>query len=173
MFEVINGGRVSSSAPPASLANWKTRWAQLRTIETTMYRRTHSGMSPRANYAVGVAAVIVIASMALLSLLEQAGAPVGSPVLYGVPYLFGCTGLLAIWRCSKKPKTWTALLDQLLAAYEPIDRDAYCRLQDQTRDLGYLERDRVYEWLGFERHAVEVAAGRQNAEPSGFLAKKV
>lgn len=63
-------------------------------------------------------------------------------------------------------------LDQLLAVYDPIDKDAYRRLQHRTRDFGYLETELVQEWLGFERYAVEVTAGWRTVEPEDFSARR-
>lgn len=47
-----------------------------------------------------------------------------------------------------------------MANYEPLDRDAYRRLQQQLKEMNHpLDFvDRMYEWLGVERGAVEVAA---------------
>ena len=130
-------------------------------------------MGPRANFALLVGGGAGVALMACFFGLDRFGLRIPSLVFNGCPIAVAALTMYFVGEHSKRPTTWTGKLDQLLAAYDPIDREAYRRLQQRTRDLGYLESDLVYEWLGFERHAIEIAAGWRKTKPDGFLSKKV
>lgn len=163
MFEVIKGGASSSNQKDR---DWSKVMRALLNIERCLVQRQHASMGPRQGFAMLCGLASLCAAFFVLS---QAGVRQSFfiSLAVAVPVFF------LVLHYSKRPRTWTAKLDQLLAAYDPIDKEAYRRLQQRTREAGYLERDLVHEWLGFERHAVRVEAGWERAAPDGFLNKKV
>ncbi|MCY1183424.1 hypothetical protein D9M73_240440 [compost metagenome] len=78
-----------------------------------------------------------------------------------------------------KPKTKSGVSGQLkldvqLAAYDPIDREAYRHLQVQTLAEGRLTPDSVLDWLDAEEKAIQQAVSiRQPDLDLVFLRKQV
>jgi hypothetical protein len=62
-------------------------------------------------------------------------------------------------RFSAAPLTYTDKLDGLLAEYEPLSKEAYRDLQDETVRFGGLDTDLVVRWVMRERDAIQRAAG--------------
>ena len=75
-------------------------------------------------------------------------------------------------RYSKQPLTFTALLDSRLAAYDPVNREEFRRLQEQTKQLAFLKNEPILDWLLQERSAV-VQVHPKAPEGKAFLARKV
>lgn len=64
---------------------------------------------------------------------------------------------MAAWyvnRTSKAASSWTMVIDRELAAYDPVNVDAYTKLQMQTVEAGGITRDSLSEWLTTECDAV-------------------
>ncbi|MNE01293.1 hypothetical protein D3C80_937260 [compost metagenome] len=78
-----------------------------------------------------------------------------------------------------KPKTKSGVSGQLkldvqLAAYDPIDREAYRHLQVQTLAEGRLTPDSVLDWLDAEEKAIQQAESiRQSDLDLAFLRKQI
>ncbi|MNN73581.1 hypothetical protein D3C81_1897120 [compost metagenome] len=78
-----------------------------------------------------------------------------------------------------KPKTKSGVSGQLkldiqLAAYDPIDREAYRHLQGQTLAQGRLTPDSVLDWLHAEEKAIQQAESiRQSDLDLAFLRKQI
>lgn len=162
MFKVIKGG----ATPSNPTRDWSKVMRALLNIERCLVQRQHASMGPRQGFAMLCGMASLCAAFFVLS---QASVHQSFFIALAVSVLV----FFLVLHYSKRPHTWTVKLDQLLAAYDPIDKEAYRLLQQRTRDAGYLERDLVHEWLGFERHAVRVEAGWERAAPDGFLSKKV
>jgi hypothetical protein len=178
MFEVIQGG--GGQKLEGSKVQWQKRWRQVRAIEATLIHSERTAVGPRAGFAIVAGIVTAGTVMAADFGLQQFGwSSSALPWQFArravalAPLVLGLVAYMLVLRRSARPKTWTGRIDQLLAAYAPIDKKAYRRLQQQTRDLGYLETDLVFQWLQHERHAIEAAAGWLDPEPGGFLNKKV
>jgi hypothetical protein len=66
---------------------------------------------------------------------------------------------LAVWvavmRLSTLPRTHAERLDQLLATYEPVSKDAYRALQTAVVKGGRLTEELVEQWLDVEYAALE------------------
>lgn len=62
--------------------------------------------------------------------------------------------------------SWAELIDQELADYDPVDKDAYRRLQERTKAASFINFDEVYEYLAVERYAVRVASGQYTRRSS-------
>lgn len=178
MFEVIQGG--GGQKPEEVKVQWQKRWRQLRAIEATLIRSQRTAVGPRAGFAIVAGIVAASMVMAVDVGLQQLGWSTSAlsslfarRVVGLAPLVVGLMTYILVLTRSARPKTWIGRIDQLLARYTPIDKEAYRRLQQQTRDLGYLETDLVYHWILHERHAIEAAAGWLKPEPGGFLNKKV
>lgn len=73
----------------------------------------------------------------------------------------------SIIRFSHLPKSLDEELDELLAHYEPIDLDAFKKLQDKTRALGVMSNDVLKWWIGVEGLALN-AMIKRNDSPLGY-----
>ena len=89
------------------------------------------------------------------------------------PVAAGIAAWLYMLRKSAYPASWAELIDQELADYDPVDKDAYRRLQERTKAAGYINFDEVYEYLAVERYAVRVASGQYTPPKQSFTSKKV
>jgi len=78
-----------------------------------------------------------------------------------------------IMRCSSRPRTHAAHLDQLLADYSPTSKDAYRHLQENIRQAGCFDRYLIEMWISEERAAIDGAAGSSARPSRGFLDKRV
>jgi len=90
-----------------------------------------------------------------------------------VPCLIGFATWIFLLRRGTYPTSWGALIDQELAAYDPVDADAYRNLQQRTRDAGYLDLDEVRPWRCVEWNALDIASGRLTPPQRSFISKKV
>lgn len=125
-------------------------------------------MGPRASQAL-VMGLVACGSVVLsgLSLSTKYGALESSALLAGVAVA------VLVLRFSRSPQTHLERLYQRLAAYNPIDRDAYRLLQDVTRSSRELAPAELENWLAVERNAVQVAAGLRKPMANAFLDKVV
>lgn len=85
-------------------------------------------------------------------------------------------GLLAAavaYKLSPDPSEALERLDQLLAAYEPVDVRAYAELQTAVRERRGIEPQRVIQWMQSERTAIRRAQGIDMPSDSKFLARSV
>lgn len=169
MSEIITEGQRATDASPTL---WRKKWQHLNKIEKTLAIRDHGSLGPRASSASLIGGGVFAGLMTVFIGINQFG--------YHVPVIFNFVALSAalvsfilVMLRSKRPKTWTAELDQQLLAYDPINLDAYRQLQQKTLDIGYLDSRKVCEWLSLERSAVDVASGWRQASPDGFLSKSV
>lgn len=177
MFQVINGG---GQKPALTTAEAKAKFQQLRTIDIAMLRSGQSINGPRFGRATMAGAAVCVALLGLSYLVENSGLapwatlpPDVRHALFWLPYALGFGVFLWVNVKSSYPRTWVDLIDAKLAGYEPVDREAYRRLQQRTRDAGFLDYHEVREWVLMERHAVEIASGRLTPSRETFLRKKV
>lgn len=176
-FKVIKGG--ADNGPPQAL-DWRSKFAQLRAIEVTLSqqeqaRRSPSTIGPR--HALGMLSAVVVCS-AVVSVLyvfdpDPRNLTLGPWATVGLIFGLPVAVRLLVMRYSKRPLTYAAKLNTLLADYDPISPEAYRQLQDRTRHYGYFEYDFVKEWLDQERRVIEDAAGIRKREDTRFLDKKV
>lgn len=177
MFKVIHGGiKAATLAPEAARQKYK----QLRSMEMHMNQARYSYSSPRGGRAALVGGVAVVGLFGLTYLAEQAGLlPVpGAPAaLRQVINLFPFAGGVAAWvymlRKSAYPASWVDLIDRELAEYNPVDKDAYRRLQERTKAAGYIDFDEVFLYLLAERSTVRVASGQYTPPKQSFISRKV
>lgn len=166
----INDGHASASEQSA---DWRKLSQQLRSIERSLAQREHMTPGPRAGFGLLVATGLGVGMAAVFFGIHQLGLLVDSPVFHLLPMLSAFVCFFLVLLLSKRPKTWTEQIDSQLAAYEPIDKDAYRKLQSVVRELGSLELQSVEEWIHTEQHALKIASGWRKAAPDGFLNKKV
>ncbi|MDP9912309.1 hypothetical protein J2W27_004435 [Variovorax boronicumulans] len=178
MFEIIQGGKShrEGRAPPPP--DWHAKLRQLQRIDWRRRQRRFCSVGPRTSKAAFVSVIAFLGVLAVSRSLEWLG---WVPVVTAfdmrwsglVSVAGGTMAYVLVQLLSSAPKTWSALLDVDLAAYEPVDRDAYRYLQDRTRSTGYFEHAAIAAWLRDERDAVEMAAGWRKPRNSAFLNKKV
>ena len=179
-FKVIQGGTGEQPGSPTGSKVWRRKWKQLKDIERTVIHGRRSTSDPRSSRAIVIAALSCAGVFAAFYALEKAGInyhdlpwKTAQQTLDWAPFVVAVLAYVLVQRFSSLPHSWTAQIDKLLAFYEPIDRDAYRRLQQRTQEIGYLESDFVREWIGFERSAIEKAAGWHRPKPAGFLNKRL
>lgn len=177
MFQVIDGGIKAATLAPEAV---RQKYKQLRRMEMHMTQARNAHSSPRSGRAALAGGVVAVGLFGLTYLAEQAGLlPVpGAPaMLRQVIGLFPVAAGIAAWfymlRKSAYPASWAELIDQELADYDPVDKDAYRRLQERTKAAGYINFDEVYEYLAVERYAVRVASGQYTPPKQSFTSKKV
>ncbi len=76
---------------------------------------------------------------------------------------------------SRAFRSWEEKLDQCLAEYDPLDKEAYRDLQANTRETGRFSAHCVIEWLDRE-HLALAGANRASRRPEvakRFLRKKL
>ncbi|MDP9877694.1 hypothetical protein J2W25_001999 [Variovorax boronicumulans] len=178
MFEIIQGGKSHSEVGAPPLPDWHAKLRQLQRIDWRRRQRMFSSVGPRTSKAALVSVAAFLGVLAVSRSLEWLGwVPVATAFDMRLSGLISVAGgaiayvLVQLW--SVAPKTWSALLDVDLAAYEPVDRQAYRNLQERTRTSGYFEHAAIAAWLRDERDAVEMAAGWRKPRNSAFLNKKV
>lgn len=182
MFKVIGGGAGGSQPPGAAPESWRKKLRQLHHIEAILYRRQKSKSGPRASRAMLAAGATCVGMLAAIFGLEHAGMPVSAipwklarQAVALAPYFVAFGIFLLVLARSSVPKTWTGLLDQLLVQYNPLDKEAYRRLQQHTRERDHLDTDQVVEWIQAEREAVKASAGWNKPEKydGSFVNKKI
>lgn len=160
---VIDGGKRSTS--PEDTA---TRRKQLRKIEyyAQMFFGRPTGplpmqsLGPRRMLACGAAAAAGIFTVWAVG--------------FGWLWLIANgAAYLAVTRYSTAPRSWGQGIDQRLADYDPLDKDAYKRLQSATDMARALEPWHFREWLDCEYLALDAADGiRHRPEDRGLFLKK-
>ncbi len=169
--------------PMDSGEDHKQRFHALRNIERAMIRSEARASgnsvvpSPIGGQALVFGAGVCLGLIGIQWLAEVAGIWQLIPNdfrqhLFWLPYAAGFFASIAVMLKSKTPRTWSDALDQELAAYNPIDKAAYRKLQQHARAVGFLDYHYVNEWRLLERDAVENAAGLRRARDT-FLNKKV
>lgn len=177
MFQVIDGGiKAATLAPEAA----RQKHRQLRLMEMHMVQARNRHGSPRSSRAALAGGAVAVGLFCLSYLAEQAGLlplPGAPAALRQAINLFPVAAGIAAWlymlRKSAYPASWAELIDQELADYNPVDKDAYRRLQERTRAAGFIDYDAVYEYLTVERYAVRVASGQYTPPKQSFTSKKV
>lgn len=150
------------------LARLKEKQKQLDAIEATCRQSNSTIGGPRFNFSIGIGATVFLALLLLLSFTRLPSwsiFPCSLVVSFSVFYLTE--------KFSSRPLTWTESIDRLLADYDPIDKDSYRRLQNDSDADGYIDRCRVSDWLVAERKVLRVARSGVAPVMSEFLRKIV
>lgn len=148
----------------------RRRLAQLTQIRVSLLTALGPGsvVGPRASQALAMGLVACGAVLLSgLSFSPKYGALESSALLAGVAVT------ILVLRLSRSPQTYLERLYQQLAAYDPIDLNAYRLLQDVTRSSQELAPGEVETWLTVERNAVQLAAGLCKPMANAFLNKVV
>lgn len=149
-------------------------WKQVDRINRALQKWKVSAMPPRASLALdwGMVAGSVVLGAAFLSSHYGAGPEnwlaVGSIVL-----AVGCAANLCVRAVSRAPLTHLDHIDILLAAYEPVSKDAYRRLHKSVEENGALRVRAVSVWIHEERDAIQRAGGWQLPVEGHFLKRRV
>lgn len=83
--------------------------------------------------------------------------------LFLAPYAVGFGAALWIALTSKLPNSWSGVLINALAEYDPLDVEAYRDLQHRTRVTGSVDYMYLAAWCHRERAALERAAGLRSS----------
>jgi hypothetical protein len=149
-------------------------WKQVDRINRALQDWKVSAMPPRASLALnwGMVAGSVMLGAAFLSSHYGTGPQnwlaVGSVVL-------GVGGAANLWvrAVSRVPLTHVDHIDSLLAAYEPVLKEAYRRLQKSVEEKGALRVQAVSVWVHEECAAIQRAGGWHLPTEGQFLKKWV
>lgn len=76
-------------------------------------------------------------------------------------------------RLDDSARTHLEHLDRLLAAYEPVSKDAYRSLQEKVKDRGAVDGESLEWWLEAESAAIERAANWHLPSELRFIKKEV
>lgn len=171
----------SQSVSPGDPADWQAAARSLRRIENSLYAYRTQAWPPRFRRAITMSMASAISLLALIWGASQFGMdyhaipwmPARQVIL--LPVLLVLAVFIYFIRRDDIARTWGQHLDHRLAAHDPIDRDAYRKLQKTTAVLGYLNVDAVQDWTWAERDAIRALNGRDaaKAEKSRFLSRDV
>jgi len=152
----------------------------LQRIEGTVILHNTSTLGPRAILSVTMAGLTCLVLEAAIYMLKQydidyyalPGKTIDQ-IMKLTPVIAAVVVLAFVWMKSTMPKSWAKRIDHLLTRYEPLDKDAYRRLQQKTQESGYLKPDSVREWILLERSVINEIVNQQENETPEFLNKKV
>ncbi len=156
-LHVIKGGKQSVQAPDTS--ERRKQLGRIRACSRFFFDPPLIG--PRMSLAL--AAGMVAGGLAIWAL--------GSGWF---PALVTCVTFAVVHRYGRVATTWAARMDTFLAEYDPLDKEAYRRLQASTGAEG-LSPWSLDEWLRREYDALDSADGIKpaSARRGRFLKKKV
>lgn len=156
MFKIFTGGNVEKS--DSTWVDSTSLMYQLQEIEKTLALRRLDGLGPRAAFALFIAVTVQLLSMGVLLTIVVSGFEISNDSFYGYPITAALVTYVLVMLRSRRPKTWTVLLNQQLTAYHPIDVEAYRCLQQHTWNFKSFEMESLREWLRLEYHAITVNA---------------
>lgn len=167
--------QTDQAARKAQLAPLKRKRRHLQRIANT-YRKisVFRLISPREDFARLIAFLVVVGLVGTThQLIDQAVTTNFLIGFYGLVLLAGFVAHRLALRWSKRPWTYVSLLDSLLARYDPVDLDAYRRLQDDARSRGSIAKANVTGWLDNEFLALANAMPTVPPDTHLFLDKKL
>jgi len=168
--------------PKASDVDVRRRFKELGEIESIKGRAEFpehfpGGVYPavlRAGFVGGLVCLVLVFTLwlswasGLMPLLPKEA----RQYLFFAPYAVGFGAALWIVLTSKLPNSWSGVLINALAEYDPLDVQAYRDLQHRTRVTGSLDYMYLAEWCHRERAALEDAA-RLRSPRAACLTRKV
>jgi hypothetical protein len=169
MLKMIEGGKGRAldhvNAPPVSR---QVLLRQLSDIEDGVrLSETSHYAGPKAHFSMAISAVVGWITVAILFFTGP------WPVLLSVLIALALpvSVYFLVNARSRLPDSWVEQLDQQLTNYEPFDKPAMCRFQEEVRRAGCLDPISVMAWLQHERHALDVGAVSPHRAPLHFLDK--
>lgn len=168
----LTGLASEASTPPTDVFDWKSKLRQVKRIEAAA-RRHYSSPSkgPRDAAALVIGLVVLVLGLIVAKGLAALGFTPTWPWLGAVLPLFAALGTyVAVLVCGPGPRSYSDVLYASLAAYAPVDKDAYRVLQAKTRN--HFELEYFQSWAWSERQAIADAAGLMKAKKA-FLGKVV
>lgn len=142
------------------------RIRQLRKIRHVLHRARELGGRPASGLALLCAAAALVLTELFRYALQEAGF---ADFPWWVTLLLTALAYLAIMQ-SARHKTYTALVCDLLAVYEPMNVGAYRALQEETGANGLSFRA-VERWLEVEWDAIQPP--RVPPEQQRFVDKQI
>lgn len=144
----------------------KAKLIKLTEIENTLMA-ARSRLGPRAGFSLVIGVALGIAAFAASGTLGAMG---GVSLLVGL----GAAAVASVvsYTQSKLPVSYSERLDGQLAQYEPVNLDAFVKLQELVRAARSYDHDDVQEWVNVERNAV-IFAMKPILESSQFLKRKL
>lgn len=159
----------------------KIKLKQLLRIERTQIKVEYRSFGPRFMSAMMVGIVTGAIVAGVLVLIDDNGLLVWTGFQSGVlkgafnslPFVLSVYAFSIYTLKSKEPKSWYGDLDAKLTQYEPVDKNAYRRLQQGTRDLGVVSGENLSEWVFAERNTIKLIMKPTVKMNETFLDKKV
>lgn len=116
----------------------RARRRQLNAIRRAVYAHRNGLPSRRSGYALGVGVFTAF----VVAVWLQSGVV--------VPFGTGLVASVTSYFLMQLTTSWADELDRLLAAYEPVNVDAYASLLEDTKEGGGLALQKVEAWLAEE-----------------------
>lgn len=153
---------------------WQPQLHQLRAIDFAKTMKLHW---PSRAFIVGatIAFAFLIIGFFLIEYLSKAGIEffLHPKQRLLVPISSFSAGIVGATIAAKTMRGYTAILDEHLANYTPVDEKAYKELQNSVDRHGELLTFLVRDWIQEERKAIATAAGVRYVNKSKFANKVV
>jgi hypothetical protein len=169
-FRLIEGGKSAPLDEAPLLAKWK----QTGAIYGGLAAWRKGVMPPRLANAAGLGFLAAVAVFGLIYVAHNYASLVVSAIVHlALSVGAGIGAGLYVMKTSSAPRSHVDNLDTLLAAYDPVSKDAYRWLQQRVAERGALDGDLVEAWLERERDAIQLAAGWRMPTEARFLKKRI
>ena len=112
-----------------------------------------SVFSKKRGYLTGLATLVAMLGLKWMGISENWF------MVAGLPLIVFFIVKKAVYAASKRPTTWRESIDRALTEWVPFDKMAYRSLQQETKELGYLDNRKLRLWVLSEREAIKIAAG--------------
>lgn len=143
--------------------NWHAKYKQLGKIRSAALGAQKLNLGPRFSLAL----IIGVSVNILVYTLQQ------DKDYWSWAIAAGALAGFITYKLNTLPRTNIERLDDLLAQYEPINAEAFRALQVRVREAGAYDINHVMEWIGIERHSIDLAAGILKAASSKYLDRKL
>lgn len=146
---------------------------RLRRIRVVLLEWRRGSLPPHGANVLGFAGLTFGVVLGLAWVAGSFGVAYNSLVVSALAIASGIAAGFYVNRHGNAPRTHVDHLDRLLAAYEPVSKDAYRALQEKVKERGAMDGDLVEWWLELESDALQAAAGWRLPSEGQFLKKKV
>lgn len=168
-LRLVHGGK--SLAGPA-VQDWSAKHQVLCKIERVLRISRSSGFGPRDGFALLLGALVAGVVMGIDRLITYFGVWVDGGITGTLAIFLFLVTAFSVRAFSRKPRSYSEVLDGLLMSYDPVSIDDYRELQEQVRSCGF-DHYMVVDWLAKERYALAIAAGWPTSEDKSFISRKL
>lgn len=167
------GGNGGQHGQPDGDTQFKVKWRRLQRIRAVITGWRKGTMPTRLGNAIGLGTIACFAVLGIAEGLNRLGLHIHSLISLGLALLAGMAVYRYISMYSTAPRTHAEHVDLLLAAYDPVDKEAFRTLQHKIEERGIFDLELVSMWTDIEADAIQAAAGWRMPSESKFLKKRV